>query len=523
MDVSESGNKNKIFPFHNVSGLEGVYIAGLRPAWIFILRDHVFEHYQAIRGGKSFLERSCFAEFHSQSCNDGFIGFDEGKMEICQLPDPSSCHYDSNFLVRRHQLKNTVRFISFHAPTGTFSLVSIKKTETFSWDDEDVERALKVHNDVYSLTLHLGGSFLQTDSFEKNILENEVILCMKTVKLLDFSPRRSGIHDLIVVGTSNYEGEDVLCRGRVLLLEPYDSTPSDSSGAGMRYKIVCDQKEKGLVTAAEAVLGVLCVSIGPRVIVYKWENEKLTGCAFFDAQLYISSISTVRNFVILADAVKGVNFLFWDPETRQLVPLGKDSERQLISSTHFLVNSPELNLVVCDMHGNIQLMTYSPERPESRGGEKLLPRADFNVGSPITRFFPLKKRSMQNVSSGPEFSWQSESDHSKYCLVSSTSDGCVGFLSCLDQMVYRRLHSLHAQLTFQLAHYGGMNPRSFRAYKSSDPRKQGQARNIVDLKLLHQFLSLDLLQQKSLAKNIGTTADNIVTNLLELDLQMRLY
>jgi len=90
-------------------------------------------------------------------------------------------------------------------------------------------------------------------------------------------------------------------------------------------------------------------------------------------------------------------------------------------------------------------------------------------------------------------------------------------------MVYRRLHSLHAQLTFQLAHYGGMNPRSFRAYKSSDPRKQGQARNIVDLKLLHQFLSLDLLQQKSLAKNIGTTADNIVTNLLELDLQMRLY
>ncbi len=43
-----------------------------------------------------------------------------------------------------------------------------------------------------------------------------------------------------------------------------------------------------------------------------------------------------------------------------------------------------------------------------------------------------------------------------------TLDGALNYLVPIDEAVYRRLYSLHTQMTFNLPHVAGLNPRAFR-------------------------------------------------------------
>lgn len=56
----------------------------------------------------------------------------------------------------------------------------------------------------------------------------------------------------------------------------------------------------------------LAVAIGPKIIVYNFlDGEKLVGIAFFDVQLFIVSLNSVRNWLVVGDVIKSVYFLRW--------------------------------------------------------------------------------------------------------------------------------------------------------------------------------------------------------------------
>jgi cleavage and polyadenylation specificity factor subunit 1 len=290
--------------------------------------------------------------------------------------------------------------------------------------------------------------------------------------------------------------------------------------------MVAELKERGPISQIAVVMNVLSLCVGPRVILYKWDGEKLTGCAFFDVQFYVVSMACVKNFVLLGDVYKGTHFLYWEPELNQLIFLGKDYYYQTIYSVEFLIDTPELNLIVTDEAGNLQLLTYSPQKVESRGGERLLPRADFHVGSRISRMCRLKLHSIKSQRQKNDWELimplEDEKDQ-KFMTVSGCIEGAISYLTSVDEMTYRRLYSLHTQLTFRISHLGGLNPRLFRTYRPQDRRRYNFNRNIVDGDLLWEFLQLDYHLQSKLAKNIGTSPNSIINNLLEMDISTRFY
>lgn len=54
------------------------------------------------------------------------------------------------------------------------------------------------------------------------------------------------------------------------------------------------------------------LAIGPKIIVYQFfDGQRLIGTAFFDAQLFIVSLNSVKNWVIVGDVLKSVYFLRW--------------------------------------------------------------------------------------------------------------------------------------------------------------------------------------------------------------------
>lgn len=510
--------RKRIFEFTDISGLKGFHISGNRPCWLFNHRGTFFEHFQSIRGGEAMDSgRGSFAPLNTADCNDGYISFCRGSLQVCQLPDPESIQFLHECPVQRVLVGETARWICYHKQSDTFSVV-VSYMESTSGLEEVSERSLDLYKETFEIRLFTSGSFNFVESY-KDIPENEIILSIEAVQLWDFTKNK--LTEFIAVGTTIFEGEDTLCRGRVILFEIYDSTPSDLSGAGLSYKKIYDQTERASVVKIAEVQGVLCVCVGSRVIIYRFIESQLVGTAFFDSQLFPVSISTLKNFIVVGDVCKGVVFLYWESEMHQLIFLGKDYEMEEIYDTMLIPDGNTLRILASDALGNIRAFSYDPAHPSSRGGEKLLSRAEFHVGSRVSKFASLICRETNSSAIA-----QSDYDRRKektFMSMVSTIDGGLGYVVPVDELMFRKLFSLHTQMTFRISHVGGLNPKLFRTYSSTDPRKYEIHRSIVDGTLLWEFQNLNYFQQRALARNMGTKPESILQILQDIDLSARMF
>jgi cleavage and polyadenylation specificity factor subunit 1 len=74
-DASERQNfrlgqiTRKIIPFSNISGYNGVFIAGIKPAWLLIANNNFLRLHPMSADG----EIKCFTQFHNVHCKQGFL------------------------------------------------------------------------------------------------------------------------------------------------------------------------------------------------------------------------------------------------------------------------------------------------------------------------------------------------------------------------------------------------------------------------------------------------------------------
>ncbi len=84
----------------------------------------------------------------------------------------------------------------------------------------------------------------------------------------------------------------------------------DNPQTDHKLKLLYSEEVKGAVTALAALSGYLLTCVGTKVVVRSFEdNETLTGIAFIDVQIYVTSVKIVKNTIMLADAYKSVWFV----------------------------------------------------------------------------------------------------------------------------------------------------------------------------------------------------------------------
>jgi cleavage and polyadenylation specificity factor subunit 1 len=105
----------------------------------------------------------------------------------------------------------------------------------------------------------------------------------------------------------------------------------------------------------------------------------------------------------------------------------------------------------------------------------------------------------------------------KSCLIVGTADGGLGLLAPIDEGVHRTLALLQQIMSTTVPSSCGLNPRQFRQLKVSRQRLE-KTRGILDGNVLWQFANLEDSLQDELAFAMGTTADTILDNLLEIDM-----
>jgi len=97
----------------------------------------------------------------------------------------------------------------------------------------------------------------------------------------------------------------------------------------------------------------------------------------------------VRNFIVIADIYRSVQFLTWREQDKSLTLLAKDYEPCPITTLDILVEMPRMAIVTCDNDRNVKLLQYDPRRAvESKKGFRLLCTADFHIGHRAASIVP---------------------------------------------------------------------------------------------------------------------------------------
>ncbi|KAJ4910014.1 Cleavage and polyadenylation specificity factor subunit 1 [Raphanus sativus] len=328
---------------------------------------------------------------------------------------------------------------------------------------------------------------------------SEHALTVRVVTLLNASTAEN--ETLLAVGTAYVQGEDVAARGRVLLF----SFGRNGDNSQNLVTEVYSKELKGVVSAVASIQGHLLISSGPKVTLHKWNGTELTGVAFFDPPLYVVTMNVVKNFILLGDVHKSVYFLSWKEQGSQLSLLAKDFGSLDCMASEFLIDGSTLSLAVSDQQKNLQIFYFAPKMSESWKGQKLLSRAEFHVGAHVTKF--LRLQMVESLSADKK---------SRYASLFGTLDGSFGCIAPLDEVTFRRLQSLQKKLVDAVPHVAGLNPRSFRQFRSSGKARKPGPDSIIDCELLCHYEMLPLEEQHALAQQIGTTQAQIFANLVEL-------
>lgn len=515
-DVSQ-GSKPRVASlrvFSDISSYSGVFVCGSYPHWLFVTsRGALRAHPMNIDGAVT-----CFAPFHNVNCPKGFLYFNKkGELRISVLPTHLS--YDAPWPVRKVPLRCTPHFVSYNRESKTYAVVTslseqTKKIVKLNSEDHEPEGIDRDERFVYPIIDRFSLQLISPVSWEiipSTRIEMEDWEHVTTCKNLMLSSQEThtGHKGFICVGTTHVYGEDITCRGRILIFDIIEVVPEPGQPLTKnKFKMLYGKEQKGPVSALTQVNGYLVSAIGQKIYIWNFkDNNDLVGMAFIDTQMYIHSLVSIKNLIIAADLCKSITLLRLQEETKTLAFVSKDPKTLEVYAADFLIDGPQLGFLVSDADQNLLLLTYQPEALESFGGQRLLQRADINVGANITSFFRIRAKATGKVG-GKDL---------RQLTCFGTLDGGIGLLLPMTEKTYRRLHMLQTKLVECIPHIAGLNPKAFRHVIGKKRSLNNAHKNILDGELLSKFAHLGTMERLEVTKKIGTTPAQILDDLMDVE------
>lgn len=504
--------------FEDIYGYAGVFICGPSPHWLLVTpRGALRLHPMSIDGTVD-----SFAPFHNVNCPKGFLYFNrQGELRISVLPAYLS--YDAPWPVRKIPLRCTAHYVAYHVESKVYAVATsvinpctrIPRMTGEEKEFESIERDERYthpQQEAFSIQLISPVSWETIPNTRIELEEWEHVTCMKTVSLKS-EETVSGLKGYVALGTCLMQGEEVTCRGRILIMDIIEVVPEPGQPLTKnKFKVLYEKEQKGPVTALCHCNGYLVSAIGQKIFLWSLKDNDLTGMAFIDTQLYIHQMISVKNFILAADLMKSISLLRYQEESKTLSLVSRDAKPLEVYSVDFMVDSTQLGFLVSDRDRNLLVYMYLPEAKESFGGMRLLRRADFHVGAHVNTFWRTPCRGAADGANKKTSAWEN-----KHITWFATLDGGVGLLLPMQEKTYRRLLMLQNALSTMLPHHAGLNPRAFRLLHVDRRILQNAVRNVLDGELLNRYLYLSTMERGELAKKIGTTPDIILEDLLEID------
>lgn len=471
--------------------LFGVFFTGDRPSWI-IGTD---------KGGVNIFPSGHGVVHAFTACSlwdsksEFLVYSDEGPSLLEWLPDIAlDARLPKRFVPRSRAYSNVVFEPSSLLIVAASSLqarfTSYDEDNNITWEPDDVGISLPCC-DCSTLELISPDGWVTMDGYE--FAPNEYVNALECVTLETLSTE-TGAKEFLAVGTSIDRGEDLAVKGATYIFEVVEVVPDPSSSYQRWYRLKLRVRDdaKGPVTALCGINGYLVSSMGQKVFIRAFDlDERLVGVAFLDVGVYVTSLRSLKNLLLIGDAVKSVWLVAFQEDPYKLVILGKDLRRVCITDAEFFFTNNELAIATHDEEGVLRLLSYDPTDPDSNGGQHLMCRAEFHVHKESRCSLVVARRTKEE----PEIP-QSR-------LINGFNDGSLSVLTPVDETILKRLHLLQGQLSRNIQHVAGLNPKAYRIVRN-DTISKPLSRGILDGQLLQAFEELGISRQNEMTRQIGT-------------------
>ncbi|XP_047129274.1 cleavage and polyadenylation specificity factor subunit 1 isoform X1 [Hydra vulgaris] len=501
---------------NNVASYDsGVFVCGAYPHWFFTtFRGEIHVHPLSIDG-----PITMFAPFNNVNCPKGFLYFNKiGELRIAVLP--SHLNYDSPWPVRKVPLRMTPYEIAYLPDAKVYAVASSytenqKKLPRFHTEEREFDTVEREPRYIYPQIERFVVSLISPTSWEtvpnsRTVLQEfEHVTCMK-VLLLHSELVDIGLKQYLVVGTTFNYGEDLACKGRILIFDVLEVVPEPGQPlTKTKCKCVYDKEQKGPVTAICATSGYIIAAVGQKIYAFKYKDNDLVGVAFVDSQVFTVNLMAIRNVIVAADISRSISLVRFQVEHKSLALVSRDTKTLEAYTSEFFIDGSQVGFVVSDAERNIVIFSYQPEALESFGGHRLLQKADINIGSHVNTMMRIKL--IQDEQS------LSKSSEQRQLIILPTLDGSIGILFPLSEKPFRRLTMLQNKLVDCLPHKAGLNPRAFRALDVPLRTLTNPHRNILDGQLLDKYAQLSFQERFDIAKKMGTTSGQILDDMMDIE------
>ncbi|KIK28294.1 hypothetical protein PISMIDRAFT_91657 [Pisolithus microcarpus 441] len=471
--------------------LFGVFFTGDRPSWI-IGTD---------KGGVNIFPSGHGVVHAFTACSlwdsksEFLVYSDEGPSLLEWLPDITlDARLPKRTVPRSRAYSNVVfepnSLLIVAASSLQARFTSYDEDNNIIWEPDGVGVSLPCC-DCSTLELISPDGWVTMDGYE--FAPNEYVNALECVTLETLSTE-TGVKEFLAVGTTIDRGEDLAVKGATYIFEVVEVVPDPSSGHQRWYRLKLRVRDdaKGPVTALCGIDGYLVSSMGQKVFIRAFDlDERLVGVAFLDVGVYVTSLRSLKNLLLIGDAVKSVWLVAFQEDPYKLVILGKDMRRACITNADFFFTKNELAITTHDEEGVLRLLSYDPTDPDSKGGQHLMCTAEFHVHRESRCSLAVARRTKEE----PEIP-QSR-------LINGFTDGSLSVLTPVDEMVLKRLHLLQGQLSRNIQHVAGLNPRAYRIVRN-DAVSKPLSRGILDGQLLQAFEQLGISRQNEMTRQIGT-------------------
>jgi hypothetical protein len=202
--------------------------------------------------------------------------------------------------------------------------------------------------------------------------------------------------------------------------------------------------------------------------------RRLTRTAFYDAPLFVTSLSVVKNFVLVGDAHKGCRFVHSINGVKNLIELSKDFDAADVAGVGFAVCGRRLSLVSVDRVGAVRVAAYDASHPGSWRGKRLIPLAAVR-GADFSATVVLSQRLTRGVFGGGGAGSSAQPPPRTQAALLLRVDGGISAVAPLWQTpeALRRLRALSASCSLALPQPAGLNPAAWRRSWACVPRALG--------------------------------------------------
>ncbi|OJA10745.1 hypothetical protein AZE42_07268 [Rhizopogon vesiculosus] len=471
--------------------LAGVFLTGDRPCWIIATDKGGLK---VVPSGHNVVHAFTACSLW-ESKGDFLLYSDEGPTLLEWAPE---VQLDSCLPYRSIPRSRTYSNVVFEQSASLIVAASSLQARFASYDEDgnivwepDGNGVSFPYADCSTLELISPEHWVTMDGYE--FASNEFVNSLACVSLETISTE-TGSKDFIAVGTTISRGEDLAVKGATYIFEVVEvvSDPNWTPKRWYKLKLRVKDEAKGPVTAVCGINGYLVSSMGHKIFVRALDlDERLVGVAFLDVGVYVTSLRSLKNLLLIGDVAKSVWLVAFQEDPYKLVILAKDVRRGCATTVDFFFTGGDLAIASEDEEGVLRLFAYDPSDPESRGGQHLLCRTEFHGHKECRSTIMIARRTKDE-----QFIPQAK-------LVSGFTDGSLSTLTPVDEAVFKRLQLLQGQLTRSVQHTAGLNPKAHRIVRNEAVSKP-LSKYVLDGQLLSEFQDLAISRQNEITRQIGT-------------------